>query len=67
MKKKFFTSPKGPDRLWDPPNQMLKGYEKGGDPFSRVAKSKCKADFSPAANIYTKNGWSYTPLYRVNL
>jgi hypothetical protein len=55
----IFSSPRCPDRFWDPPNFLSIGYRRL---FTRgVKRSEREADHSPPASAEVKKMWIYTP------
>jgi hypothetical protein len=51
------TSPKLPDRFWDPPSFLFSVCEGS---FPRVKRLGCEAYHLPSSNANVNNVWSYT-------
>jgi len=54
---RFFSSPKRPNRLWDPPNLLISGYRRS---LPEIKRLRCAYDIWNPSSADVKNEWSYT-------
>jgi hypothetical protein len=55
--KRFFFSPKRPDRLWGPPSPLFNGYRGS---FPGLQRPGREVNHSPPSSAEVKNEWSHT-------